>query len=212
MQEDGNHGRQLSSQGAGRRGSLGTKHTGDMRDRILEAAARLVSSSGLQCSMATIAKEANVAVGSLYYYFDSKESLLAGLYTDVAQDIAEVVPVDYADDVGHEQRVRSYISNYLAFVLADPRRARLVDYLHDGFGGQVIGGEFHEIAIAKAIDVFADAQAAGVLRAGSPYMLSTFVRGVIRHVVRRMPLSDEVPVPELDVEALADMCWRAIAA
>jgi len=182
-----------------------------MRDRILEAAARLVSSSGLQCSMATIAKEANVAVGSLYYYFDSKESLLAGLYTDVAQGIAKVVPVEYADDMGHEQRVRSYISSYLAFVLTDPRRARLIDYLHDGFGGQVIGGEFHEIAIAKAIDVFADAQAAGVLRAGSPYMLSTFVRGVIRHVIRRMQLLDEPRITNSDVEILAEMCWQAIA-
>lgn len=191
---------------------MGTKHTGDMRNRILEAAARLVSSSGLQCSMATIAKEANVAVGSLYYYFDSKESLLAGLYTDVAQAIAKVVPVEYGPDVGHEERVRLYIANYLAFSLSDPRRARLVDYLHDGFGGQVIGGEFHEIAIARAIDLFSDAQAAGVLRGGSPYMLSTFVRGVIRHVTRRMPLNEGQQISASEAENLAEMCWRAIAA
>lgn len=191
---------------------MGTKHTGDMRNRILEAAARLVSSSGLQCSMATIAREANVAVGSLYYYFDSKEALLAGLYTDVAKEIAKVVAVEYGADTSHDQRVRLYISNYLSFVLADPRRARLVDYLHDGLGGQAIGGEFHEIAIVKAIDLFAEAQAAGVLRAGSPYMLSTFVRGAIRHVVRRRLLSDKTPISAEEAEALVEMCWQAISA
>jgi len=52
----------------------------DTRDRLLAAAARLFHEQGYAATgVATILREADVNSGSLYYYFDSKEDLLAGV-------------------------------------------------------------------------------------------------------------------------------------
>ena len=164
--------------------------------------------------MATIAREANVAVGSLYYYFDSKEALLSGLYADVAKSIAEAVSVQFEPDTDHATRIRRYISDYLAFALTHPRRTRIVDFLGDdeGFGNEEFGREFHVIVSMKGIALFSEAQAAGVLREGDPYMLSTFVRGAIRHFVKRRLSDNKPPIRPEEAGAVVDMCWRAIAA
>jgi AcrR family transcriptional regulator len=51
------------------------------RQLILETALRLFRERGYaETTMRTIAKEAGVAVGNAYYYFDSKEQLIQGFY------------------------------------------------------------------------------------------------------------------------------------
>jgi AcrR family transcriptional regulator len=51
------------------------------RQLILETALRLFSERGYaETTMRAIAKEAGVAVGNAYYYFDSKEHLIQGFY------------------------------------------------------------------------------------------------------------------------------------
>ncbi len=51
------------------------------RQLILETALRLFRERGYaETTMRAIAKEAGVAVGNAYYYFDSKEHLIQGFY------------------------------------------------------------------------------------------------------------------------------------
>src|SRR3954451_14694782 len=55
---------------------------GAYREAILAAAERVFSKSGFYATrMADIAKEAGVAVGTLYNYFDSREVILSELLT-----------------------------------------------------------------------------------------------------------------------------------
>ena len=57
---------------------LSAKHLHSKRREILEAAAATFREMGLRkSSMRTIAARLNVAVGQLYYYFESKDELLA---------------------------------------------------------------------------------------------------------------------------------------
>ncbi|WP_079210844.1 hypothetical protein [Brucella pituitosa] len=98
------------------------------------------------------------------------------------------------------------------FALAHQRRIRIVDYLGDldGFGDAEFDRDFHMLVTQTAIKLFSDAQDSGVLRPGDPSILSSFVRGSIRHFVKRLS-SNPQPVTEDVLEMLTDMCWRAIA-
>lgn len=49
------------------------------RDRVLEAAARVVKRAGPGVALATIAREAGVGVGTLYRHYPSRDDLLAAL-------------------------------------------------------------------------------------------------------------------------------------
>lgn len=182
----------------------------DKRERILAAAARLIVRNGLQCSMAAIAEEARVATGSLYNYFDSKESLVLGVYTRVNAEMSERLMVE--PEGGDEQRVRDYIERYIDFIWEDPERARLFDYLDNNplitvGDAAAIFGPFvsHGIAMTEA------AQRAGVVRAGPPTMIMSFLRGSIRNTLKRRRLTETL-LDDAHRQLVADMCWAAISA
>lgn len=183
----------------------------DKNERILAAAARLIVRNGLQCSMAAIAEEANVATGSIYNYFASKEALVLGVYTRVSLDMAErLMATPPAADA--EMALRHYIDSYLDFIWEDHDRARLFDYLDNNplitiDDAKAIFGPFvqHGIALVEA------AQASGAVRLGTPTMIMSFLRGAIRNTLKRRRMSH----PRLssgDRRLISEMCWSAIAA
>ena len=50
------------------------------RENILETCKKIVSNKGLTAiNMRLVAKECNIALGSIYYYFPSKDELLSGM-------------------------------------------------------------------------------------------------------------------------------------
>lgn len=184
----------------------------DKRERILAAAARLIVRNGLQCSMAAIAEEASVATGSLYNYFDSKESLVLGVYTRVSTEMSERLITPPEPDSSAETQVRGYIAHYIDFIWEDADRARLFDYLDNNplispGDAKAIFGPFvqHGNAMIEA------AQAAGVVRAGRSTMIMSFLRGSIRNTLKRRRLTD-TRLAQAERQLVADMCWAAVRA
>ena len=56
---------------------------GDKRERILQAAVKVFARNGFHATrVSEVAKAAGVADGTIYLYFDSKESLLVSLFED----------------------------------------------------------------------------------------------------------------------------------
>jgi AcrR family transcriptional regulator len=101
----------------------------DKRERILAAASQLIVKNGLQCSMAAIADTAGVATGSLYNYFKSKEEMILAVYDRLALVMAEkMIPLD-PQSLHPAERLRRYIEDYIDFILDDPERAILFEYL-----------------------------------------------------------------------------------
>ena len=59
----------------------------DKRDAILAAALRLITRFGLHNTpMSAVARDAGVAVGTVYLYFPSKEAMINALYLQVLED------------------------------------------------------------------------------------------------------------------------------
>ena len=160
------------------------------KDRILDAAAQLIVENGLQCSMAAIAERAGVATGSLYNYFPSKRAMVLGVYVRVGEQMSRAVVVEHADEVSHEGRIKGYIANYIEFIAVDAERAKLFEYLDNS-------PELSLTDIAATFSGFVDytrrlfegARAAGVVREGRAYLLGSFVRGAIRHTIKRRRLA-----------------------
>ena len=71
--------------------TLPSRPAGAKREAILDAALRLIARTGLHNTpMSAIAREAGVAAGTPYLYFESKEALINALYLEVvaARDAA----------------------------------------------------------------------------------------------------------------------------
>jgi TetR/AcrR family transcriptional repressor of multidrug resistance operon len=80
----------------------------DKRLQILSAAETVIAAEGFQgLSMQKLAKEAGVAAGTIYRYFDDKEHLIEEVRIQVTQRIAEAVQFGVDDSAPIKQRYRT---------------------------------------------------------------------------------------------------------
>ncbi|HWU18327.1 MAG TPA: TetR/AcrR family transcriptional regulator [Devosia sp.] len=182
----------------------------DKRERILQAASKLIVQNGLQCSMSAIAEEAGVATGSLYNYFKSKEDLVRGIYGRVAEAMTGRLVADHPG-ISQRDRIRRYIADYIDFIWEDPLRARLFEYLDNNplitinEAGAIFGPFVdHSSAMLEA------GQREGSVREGQVSLMASFVRGAIRNTLKRRR-TDPAPLTEAERQGIAAMCWDAIA-
>jgi AcrR family transcriptional regulator len=98
----------------------------DKRDALLLAAARVIAEQGLSAPTAVIAREAGVANGTLFTYFETKADLFNQLYLELKTGMAaaalEGIPVEAPV---REQYSRTW-SNWMRWGTSNPakRRAR----------------------------------------------------------------------------------------
>ena len=94
-----------------------TEQSAHNRDRILQAAERLFAEKGFDAtSVSSVAQAAGVNKALVYYYFDSKDDLLASLFTDMLDEMrSDAEPA--ADSASLTEKVASEIAS-----LSDRRR------------------------------------------------------------------------------------------
>ena len=68
------------------------------KESILKVAREIVSKEGLKAlNIRKIAKECDIAIGSVYYYFPSKDELLIEVIENVWEDIFRIDEMDYEE-------------------------------------------------------------------------------------------------------------------
>jgi TetR/AcrR family fatty acid metabolism transcriptional regulator len=97
------------------------------RQRILRAAIEVFASKGyFAARMTDIAKQAEVADGTLYLYFDGKEHLLLSIFDDVLDRFIERLDdeIDTIDDP--RDKLRAMIRLHLETLASDPALAQVL--------------------------------------------------------------------------------------
>lgn len=80
----------------------------DKREHILMAAEKLIAEHGIHgLSMQKLAKEANIAAGTIYRYFADKEELLIEVRFHVAQQIADAIQSGVLSEMPLKERFRT---------------------------------------------------------------------------------------------------------
>ncbi|HSG07259.1 MAG TPA: TetR/AcrR family transcriptional regulator [Longimicrobiales bacterium] len=104
--------------------------TGDKEARILAAAVRVFAEHGYHgSSMAAVAREAGVATGTTYLYFDRKQDLLVTLFQrHLTEYMARCAPILAAETPG-VPRLHRLAEQHLAF-FAEDRQLATVFQIH----------------------------------------------------------------------------------
>ncbi|SFZ85504.1 transcriptional regulator, TetR family [Devosia enhydra] len=185
----------------------------DKRERILRAAAELIVKNGLQSPMSAIAARADVAMGSIYNYFASKDDLILGVYASLAEAFNEkVVPEAIDRSVPHRARIMKYITDYIDFFWADWDRAILFEYLSNVplIPPDALAEVFARTR-AYSRTLLEEAQADGVLRPCSVQLMGGLIGGGIRNTLKWHRMS-HTELGREERDEIAEMCWSAIAA
>lgn len=92
--------------------------------QILEAAVKEFAESGYhRTQVARIAKEAGVADGTIYLYFENKEDILVSLFTEKMGDFVEQLVGKLKNTSGFKQQLLTLIRHHLEILGSNPAQA-----------------------------------------------------------------------------------------
>ncbi|HEY4175647.1 MAG TPA: TetR/AcrR family transcriptional regulator [Kofleriaceae bacterium] len=183
----------------------------DRRESILDAALEAFVERGFHgTAIPQIAERANIAAGTIYHYFDSKEALVNALYTTWKSRVAQKVMAAFPHGAPVREQFRSMWNTMVAWATEHPTAFAFVE-LHNHASYL----EPASVAIDHGIKQFGagmirNAQAQGVVKPLDPFVLMEIVFGAFINLMRahwekRIDLTEAVL---RDAEAA---CWDAIA-
>ncbi|MBX2996722.1 MAG: TetR family transcriptional regulator [Bdellovibrionaceae bacterium] len=148
---------------------------GNARERLKEVAIRLFAQSGIDgVSTRDIAREANVNISLISYYFGGKEGLYKTAVLEYAQlavgDLTQLMDSYHADSLNkadYMKLMRGIITGIIQFKLRSPQMSELM--MREILAGlphmrEMYATLFNTVAI-RIMDIFAVAQKKGIVRA-----------------------------------------------
>jgi AcrR family transcriptional regulator len=150
--------------------------TGDKRQQILEAAVRVFAEQGYDKSrVGDVAREAGVAYGLIYHYFDSKEAVLEAVFREAWGRLLTAVAVAEQTAGTAPERLELVVKIVLRAWRDDPDLVRLL--VREVTRNPHIQDELDEIgqAFATLERIVAGGQAEGTLRPSLDARLSAWM-------------------------------------
>jgi AcrR family transcriptional regulator len=108
----------------------------DKRDNIMRAALELVTEKGFHgAPMSRIAEEAGVAAGTIYCYFESKDTLIDELYHELEEKLLAVLKEGYSTTMSLRERFLHLGTALLKYFITNPACFRYMEqYMLSPFG------------------------------------------------------------------------------
>lgn len=192
----------------------------DKRERIVDAAMVEFGSRGFSAgSLNVVAREAGIAKGSLFQYFEDKRDLFATVCEAASTKIAQATIGVVDTDQPFFDILRSTVVQWLAFFRADPVQQRMAFATANEIDVDArvavrrVANDFYAAALRPVIDA---AVAAGELRADvDPDLVLSMIVLTLRHLNSSPfdPVGDPAfPFLEMDDDAVDAVAGRYIDA
>jgi AcrR family transcriptional regulator len=166
------------------RKSRGARARAARREEILAAARAVFARQGFRgTTIADIAEEAGIALGTIYLYFRSKEDVFAALNEHLAEIIVRAL-VDVPETRTMEESVRSRVNNVFAACAKNRDLIRLVVLNMDR--DSVVAQRMHEAEEKRALPMVRTIAAgveAGAVRPGDPVIMTKLTHGAVTMAV-----------------------------
>lgn len=179
---------------------------------ILESALDLIKDHGFHgCPMSMVAKNAGVAAGTIYTYFESKDDLICELYFYAKDTIYSHVSGGDDTSLDFKTRFFNYWTNLSQLYLDRPEIQRFFE--------QFMISPFNTLEIQSEDSLWHDWNSGffkegieeGYLKNLSPDILFIMVIGSINSMIRvRKNFSVKIKERGIDLNQLAEMTWDAI--
>lgn len=109
--------------------ALARPRSDDKRSAIIAAAVRVIDKQGLSAPTALIAREAGVANGSLFTYFETKAVLFNQLYLELKSEMASAALEGLHAEAGLREQFSRGWSNWTRWTLHNPEKRRALAQL-----------------------------------------------------------------------------------
>lgn len=184
----------------------------EKKKAIFDSTLKLVKEHGFHgCPMSLVAKNANVAAGTIYHYFDSKDQLICELYAYIISQVMHAATQGDDEDKPFLQRYFIFWKNLYAYYIQNPDVLRFFEqfvnspyYTKRNKEGH--RGRFHELIY----NFFKEGIDQGHLRPVDPEILSVLVHGSIITTAKVHNVGGS-SLDEAAFQQIAQIVWDGIA-
>ena len=179
---------------------------------ILDTALRLIMQTGLSgLKMSDLAKEAGVATGTVYIYFDDKPALIQRLYAYLLRKSLSdlTVGIDEADPL--RIKIQKITRNYLDDNLTHPEYTAFFEqYFRSPYCVETDNTRAEESSVMQPIyDLVVQGQQQTIIKEANPDLLVTLVCGMLDELARQAHFSGQ-PVSEQDWDLTFSVIWDGV--
>lgn len=182
----------------------------DKKEAIFEAMLELISKQGFHSSpMSEVAKQANVAAGTIYHYFKSKDDLICALYLKIKYQSNEMLLKNDDTTKSFKDRFRLfYLQNFNYFTENTKEFFFLEQFSSSPYMNQLLKADLQ--ALDQPIyDFLRKAVFTQVLRDISPKIMTSIILGSSSALVK-LQLSGEFLLTPSDLESAYITCWDGV--
>ncbi len=184
----------------------------DRRDLILNAALRLFTSGGyFKASVHDIRREADVSIGSIYHYFQSKEAIAKALYDKVIEEMTDAINEIRTTERTTHDKCRGIISFLFEMVENSPETMHYIIHAKH----QEFLPEEKPICSSKPFEMMKDIVEEGIvdedIRPLHPLVAATSIfGGAIRLIHMRLDGALDTPL-NTHLDETWECAWRSVA-
>jgi AcrR family transcriptional regulator len=174
---------------------------------IFESTLELIKEHGFhKAPMSLIAKNAGVAAGTIYHYFDSKEQLICELYNYCREQLKGVISDALAERGALKEKfVKMWISLYQFYVQQPNVLIFFEQFVNSPYNADRHPSHFR----GELYTFFADGIKAGKLKPIKPEILLVMVMGTISSTAK-LHLFGKIPVTRGDLDRVVEIIWIGI--
>ncbi|RZM27653.1 MAG: TetR/AcrR family transcriptional regulator [Pedobacter sp.] len=180
------------------------------RSAILNSTLQLIREHGFHGTpMSQIAKHANVAAGTIYHYFDSKETLIVELYVETKEKLAEAILNGDDETKTYKERFFQFmIKQYNFYVNNEAALIFLEQYINSPFAKNYPDKD-SELFVGKVIPFFRFGIENGVFKNIDPRLLGPTIRGTLV-AAASFRLAEQMMYSEDDINEVVQIIWDGI--
>lgn len=182
----------------------------DKKDAIFKAMLELISKHGFHSSpMSEVAKQADVAAGTIYHYFKSKDELICALYLKLKEKQVENLFKNDDTSKPFKERFRSFYLQFINEAIKNPKEFYFLEqFSNSPFLSTIPKAELSQLDM-PIYDFLRKAVFTQVLRDIPPKILVAFVIGSAVSIIK-LQLSGEFQMNSSDLELAFFACWDGI--
>ena len=182
----------------------------DKKEAIFQAMLELISKHGFHSSpMSEVAKQANVAAGTIYHYFKSKDELICALYIRLKEKFVENLFKTDDSTKSFKDRFRHFYLQMIQEAIKNPKEFYFLEqFSNSPFINNIPKANLQALD-QPMYDFLRKAVFTQVLRDIPPKILVAFVIGSANSIIK-LQLSGEFKMTSSDLELAFFTCWDGI--
>ena len=186
------------------------KQLAEKKKAIFESTLELIKENGFHGTpMSQVAKRAGVACGTIYHYFDSKDTLILELHAYIKEQMTDALLQNDDQNQDFKSRLMNYWRKHFQFYIQHP------DYLF--FMEQFVNSpyynrcpDYHGQRFQSIIVQFIE----DGISTGKLKPIQTKLMGVIMHAniitAAKIYLGDRIQMSEVEVEQYFEFIWDGV--